>query len=59
MTDNEKPNKKYSVLAFPSCLGTPMYTNSYLWAVVLCIIRSAANVEARIIDRNGNHLMVI
>lgn len=43
-------SKRYSVLAFPSYLGTPICANSYLWSRILCIWRSLWFVDAMIQD---------
>ncbi len=45
-----RKTKRYNVLAFPSYLGTPICTDSYLWSRVLYIWRSLWNIDAMIQD---------
>jgi hypothetical protein len=43
--------KRYHVCAFPSLLGTPWKTNSWLVARVFAWWRGLWNIEARIADK--------
>lgn len=53
-------NQRYSVCKFPSLLGTPIITNSFLKAKMIARKRSLSECEARIIDNiTGNHYVYV